>query len=132
MIALKVGGLGKLRLLHMKAHVKAQHTNHQVHGDGKENQLDRAEFSRSLPNRIEQGMATICVTSRAMIIPVVSRPKIGAIAGCHVDYRAHTVNIEKISDDKNKNRLIPKKISLKVFFKLWKVWESSLEAGASI
>jgi len=108
LIALKVGGLGKLRLLHMKAHVKAQHTNHQVHGDGKENQLDRAEFSRSPAEQDRARHGHNLRHQQSDDHTGGIQAQIGAIAGCHVDYRAHTVNIEKISDDKNKNRLIPK------------------------
>ena len=41
-----------------------------------ERSLMELNFPEALPNRIEQGIATICVTSRAMIMPVVSRPKL--------------------------------------------------------
>lgn len=76
MIALRVGGLGKLRLLHMKAHVKPSTQITRYMAMAKRISLIELNFPEALPNRIEQGMATICVTSRAMIIPVVSRPKL--------------------------------------------------------
>ena len=67
--------------------------------------LIELNFPEALPNRIEQGNLR---HQQSDDHTGGIQAQIGAIAGCHVDYRAHTVNIEKISDDKNKNRLIPK------------------------